>query len=82
LLWYISDPTWPDPNFTLLNNALAQTGWGEGTLTSENWRAVVRTRIAGLDWARVVEDVRPFLEQPAEVAMLTRENILALLAED
>ena len=21
-LWYLSDPTWPAPNFTMLNNAL------------------------------------------------------------
>jgi hypothetical protein len=25
LLWYLSDPDWPDPNFTLLQNALRQT---------------------------------------------------------
>ncbi len=27
LLWYLSDPAWPQPNLILLNNALAQTGW-------------------------------------------------------
>jgi hypothetical protein len=38
LLWYLSDPTWPQPNLTLLNNALAQTHWQGETLTVVNWR--------------------------------------------
>ncbi len=33
LLWYLSDPTWPEPNMALLNNALAQTNWPGGELT-------------------------------------------------
>ena len=36
LLWYLSDPTWPQPNLVLLNNALAQTNWAGGKLTEEN----------------------------------------------
>jgi hypothetical protein len=31
-----SDPGWPSPNLTLLNHALAQTGWHGPTLTDEN----------------------------------------------
>ena len=31
LLWYLSDPAWPPPNLDLLNNALAQTDWQEGS---------------------------------------------------
>ncbi len=27
LLWYLSDPTWHEPNLILLNNALARTNW-------------------------------------------------------
>jgi len=34
LLWYLSDPDWPAPNLTLLNNALAQTDWLGGSLTA------------------------------------------------
>ncbi|MGB2897370.1 MAG: nucleotidyl transferase AbiEii/AbiGii toxin family protein, partial [Anaerolineales bacterium] len=38
LLWYLSDPDWPDPNLTLLNNALSQTGWQGPIITKTNWR--------------------------------------------
>jgi predicted nucleotidyltransferase component of viral defense system len=82
LLWYLSDPTWPTPNIAMLNNALAQTGWTGPRLTEEKWRATVKVRIAALDWARVVSDVRPFLEHEEDVAMLTRENVLRVLNMD
>jgi hypothetical protein len=32
-----SDPGWPSPNLTLLNHALAQTGWRSPALTREKW---------------------------------------------
>jgi hypothetical protein len=79
LVWYLSDPDWPPPNLTLLNNALQQTGWTGALLTRANWRAVVREHVAGLDWARVVADVRPFLERKADIELLTRETTLKLL---
>ena len=56
-MWYLSDPAWPAPNLTLLNNALQQTGWTGERLTPENWRAIVRRRVTGLPWARVIADV-------------------------
>lgn len=67
LLWYLSDPTWPAPNLTLLNNALQQTGWPGPALTESTWRAAVRERLAGVDWAQAVADVRPFLEPGASL---------------
>jgi len=57
LLWYLSDPDWPDPNLILLNNALSQTGWKGPTLTEHNWRAILRQRIDDLDWRNVRDDV-------------------------
>lgn len=80
LLWYRSDPSWPEPNLVLLNSALAQTGWEGEVLTPRSWRAMISDRIGQLPWEQVVADVRPFLETPAEAAFLTRENILKLLA--
>jgi hypothetical protein len=79
LLWYLSDPEWPQPNLVLLNNALLQTRWDRGTITSDNWRAVVRERVQGLDWGRVLSDVRPFVEPRAGTDLLTRDNLLSLL---
>ena len=79
LLWYLSDPAWPTPNLTLLSNALHQTAWTGDPLGEENWRDIVRQRVATFDWARVIADVRPFLEREAGIGILTRENVLRLL---
>jgi len=75
LVWYLSDPSWPPPNLILLNNALAQTGWSRSALTLSDWRGAVRERLEGLDWTRIVSDVRPFLEAPADVDLLTAESL-------
>jgi hypothetical protein len=56
-----SDPGWPSLNLTLLNHALAQTGWRGPTLTDENWCAVLQERLQNVSWLAVVDDVRPFL---------------------
>ncbi len=78
LLWYLSDPGWPPPNIPYLRNALIQTGWKGADVTESAWRGVVSIRLRELDWPRIVEDVRPFLERPEEADMLTRENLLRL----
>jgi hypothetical protein len=79
LLWYLSDPSWPAPNLTLLNHALQQTGWPGSKLTEDNWREVLRHRLQTLAWDRVVADVRPFLESETDVSLLTRENVMRVL---
>ena len=79
LLWYLSDPDWPAPNVTLLNNALQQTGWTGATLTEHNWRETVRRRLQTLAWEQVVSDVRPFLEPSANLDLLTLENVMRVL---
>lgn len=80
LLWYLSDPHWPAPNLTLLNNALQQTGWQGTTLTVDTWRKALRGRLRTLPWDRLVADVRPFLEPGADVSLLTRANVMRVLA--
>lgn len=81
LIWYLSDRTWPAPNFELLHNALAQTGRQDPEVTPENWRSLIRRRIETLQWKQVVDDVKPFLERPADVNLLTRENLLSVLEQ-
>ena len=81
LLWYLSDPDWPAPNLTMLNHALAQTGWSGGPLTQKTWRGAVRARLWGVDWAQAVADVRPFLEPGAQADLLTEENLGRVLGE-
>jgi len=80
LLWYLSDPTWPPPNLTLLNNALRQTGWRGEPLSEDNWRQAVLQRLQTVTWERVVDDVRPFLEPGVDPNVLNRENLERLLA--
>ncbi|TEU11307.1 MAG: nucleotidyl transferase AbiEii/AbiGii toxin family protein [Anaerolineales bacterium] len=79
LLWYLSDPNWPAPNLTLLNNALQQTGWAGAPLVERNWREMVRNRVQTLAWDQVVADVRPFLEPSANLDLLTLENVTQVL---
>lgn len=79
LVWYLSDPTWPAPNLTLLNNALRQTGWPGPELTESTWREAVHARLAALAWDRVVADVRPFLEVEGETSLLSQENVMRLI---
>jgi hypothetical protein len=79
LLWYLSDPTWPLPNFTLLNNALLQTGWSGEKLTEMNWKELLWIRLKTLDWRSLVEDVRPFTEPGFDLGLLTQENLQRVL---
>ena len=79
LLWYLSDRSWPEPNLELLNNALQQTGWDGPGMTRESWRQIVRQQVETWQWKQVVADVEPFLERREDVALLTKENLLALL---
>ncbi len=81
LMWYLSDPTWPEPNLVMLNNALVQTGWLGPGLTGESWRSQVLKRLDQLNWKDALADVRPFLERPQELELLTRENFSRLLRE-
>jgi hypothetical protein len=79
LLWYLSDPTWPQPNLVLLNNALAQTNWTGGKLTEENWKDQIWLHLQDLNWNSIVEDVRPFVEPGFNLNLLTRTNLHSLL---
>lgn len=79
LLWYISDPTWPQPNLVLLNNALAQTSWTGGMLTELNWREAVRDRLRLLDWEGLLADVRPFVEPGFDLGLLCLTNLERVL---
>ena len=81
LLWYLSDPDWPRPNLTLLNNALRQTNWSGPTLKDTTWREALRARLTDANWSHAAADVHPFLEA-RDAAQLTRENLLALLGGD
>lgn len=82
LLWYLSDPTWPAPNLILLNNALRQTGWPGPEPNEKNWRLVLADQLQRLNWARVVDDVRPLLEPGVDSNLLTLENLMRVLGSE
>ncbi|MDH3198512.1 MAG: nucleotidyl transferase AbiEii/AbiGii toxin family protein [Candidatus Krumholzibacteria bacterium] len=79
LAWYLADPTWPEPNLTLLDCALAQSAWKGPQVAPENWKQIVRDKLESLDWNAARSDVLPFLERPREVDLIRREHFLRLL---
>ena len=81
LAWYLADRSWPIPNFTLLNAALAQTGWEGPIVTGENWRNLMINQLGKFNWDETIKDVRPFLERPEDAALITRENLESLLRD-
>ena len=78
LFWYRSHRPPVEPNLDLLQNALDQTQ-SAGRLNARDWGGRVRDRIAAADIDTIIADVRPFLERPQDAALLTRDNLLALL---
>jgi predicted nucleotidyltransferase component of viral defense system len=79
LAWYLSDREWPPPNFPFLNAALRQTEWSGPSLSEDNWRSVVAERVRQIDFRAARNDVRPFLERPADVELLECEALVKLL---
>jgi hypothetical protein len=76
LLWYLAGKV--EPNLGLLANGLAQTP-SPYCGAAEQWRPGVTARLASLDWAILVRDVRPFLEDASELAAFTPETLHAML---
>ena len=79
LVWYRSRRPPVEPNLPLLQHALDQTQ-GADRYRAADWRALLRTRLDDLDAAALARDVAPFLERPADAALLERINLEAVLA--
>ena len=79
LVWYLSDRSWPVPNFRMLNHALEQSGWDGAPLTASNWKTTLYYRLSESDIKRASEDVRPFLARSADQAYLNWDTIKGLL---
>lgn len=80
LVWYLSDPAWPEPNETLLRNACAQAGRADIARDSDAWRRALVERLEEASWAQVEDDVAGFLERPQERWMLERQTVRDVLA--
>ena len=81
LVWYLSDPTWPEPNEVLLTNALRQSGPAYLAAEVEGWKSALVRRLGAASWDGVKADVERFLERPAEVWMVEQETVLSIMAQ-
>ena len=80
LWWYLTQPDWPEPNLTQLNAALAQSDWPGPELTPDNWRAMVRQRVADLDWEEnIIRDLQAFIIDPEILERVQKDTLLDML---
>lgn len=77
--WYLSKWKGIEPNFEQFRNALKQTGWSRDFPEENNWRDLIYKVIEKVDWEKVKQDVENFLENPSDLNIFTKENILHLL---
>ena len=77
--WYLS--RWKDisPNITMLQNALKQTGWKEEMPSEHTWRDFLYAVVKATDWQKIEQDVGNFLENPSDMNIFTKKNVLSLL---
>ncbi len=79
LMWYLSKFKDIEPNYIMLNNAMAQTSKKPIELTQENWKAEIKKVVKTLDWEKIKNDVRRFLEDQNEIRFLAPETFINLL---
>jgi predicted nucleotidyltransferase component of viral defense system len=79
LMWYLSDPTWPAPNITLLRSAAKQGAWGGAELTNASWPSAVLERLETIDWPKARTEAEQFLERPQEADLLESDMFAPLL---
>ena len=63
------------PNFTLLNNAIAQTEGKEVIVTEENFTDFLLERVKKTNFVQAREDVERFLVDKGELKLLDKELI-------
>ena len=79
LLWYLGQIPPIEPNPVLLENALAQVSQVNHYDPEKRWKSSIANLLLGLDMEKLQADVRPFLENPGEADLLTREAFHRLL---
>jgi predicted nucleotidyltransferase component of viral defense system len=79
LMWYLADPSWPEPNIEFLGNALRQTRWPGALPTLDSWRADVLRRVESVEWPSLRRDVEPLIENPTSLQAFQRANLVRLL---
>lgn len=79
--WYLAGPTWPAPNLVQSNKALRQSRWDAPVVTAANRRELIRDKLNTIEWREALRDVSPFLERERDMALVSRDVLLPLLAD-
>ncbi len=79
LMWYLSKFKDIEPNYIMLNNAMAQTSKNPTLINQGNWKVEIKRVLRTLDWVKVRNDVKRFLEDPVELELLTPETLINLI---
>lgn len=77
--WYLSKWKNLSPNMKLLQNALKQTLWKGAVLSRDNWRDFIYKVVQKTDWKKIHQDIEKFLENPSDINIFTKENMLKLI---
>ncbi len=81
LVWYLSDPTWPEPNETLLANACLQANRPDLLGEQGVRRSALLARLEAAPWDHVLTDADRFLERPQDAWMLEKDTVLDVLRQ-
>jgi len=79
IAWYLSRFKTISPNLTMLHNALTQTGFKKPMPGRDNWRQYLHDVVEKVDWKLVYKDVVNFLENPNDMDVFTKANVLKLI---
>lgn len=79
LLWYLTSFKKIVPNYIMLNNALKQTLRSPFQVSSNNWKEKIKVAVDNFDLEKAKNDVRRFLEDPAEIELLTKDNLYKII---
>ena len=77
--WYLSRWKNISPNIILLQNALKQTGWRRKMPLEHTWQDLLYKVIEAADWQKIEEDVENFLENPSDMNIFTKKDMLVLI---
>ena len=77
--WYLSRFKTLSPNIKFLRNALTQTGYAKKMPAEKDWRKYLSDAVEKTDWKAVHKDVVNFLENPKDMDIFTKENVLRLI---
>lgn len=79
LMWYLARFKGIEPNYSMLNNAMAQTSKNPIQITRENWKIEIKKVVQKLDFNKVKNDVGKFLEDQSELNLLGLKTFEGLL---